>query len=98
MRSYTFAEMCQCLLSFFVLLVLWSGASHAATRVGSEFRVNTTTEFDQQYCDVAMSGYGDFVAVWASTGQDGSNWGIFGQRYDASGGTGTSPFGRQAST
>ena len=30
---------------------------------------------------------GGFVVVWASKGQNGSNWGIYAQRYDAAGST-----------
>src|SRR5262249_50970815 len=35
--------------------------------------------------DVASDGAGNFVVVWQSDGQDGSSYGIFGQRYAASG-------------
>jgi hypothetical protein len=30
---------------------------------------------------VAADDAGDFVVVWTSSGQDGSNYGVFGQRY-----------------
>jgi hypothetical protein len=52
---------------------------------GLEFQVNTYTTDNQSYPDVAMSSNGDFVIVWASEGQDGSGYGIYGQRYDSSG-------------
>ncbi len=54
-------------------------------KVGSEFQVNTYTTGSQRYPSVGMAGSGAFVVVWASKDQDGSEYGIFGQRYDASG-------------
>jgi hypothetical protein len=32
-----------------------------------------------------MNAAGDFVIIWGSLQQDGSNWGVYGQRYDSSG-------------
>jgi hypothetical protein len=56
------------------------------TVVGSEFRVNTTTAQDQVTPAVALDGSGDAVITWASQGQDnGASWGVYGQRYDATG-------------
>jgi hypothetical protein len=52
---------------------------------GSEFQVNTYTTDFQGYSAVAVDAAGGFVVVWHSTDQDGSNGGIFGQRYDAAG-------------
>ena len=51
----------------------------------TEFLVNTTTAGDQMNSQVAMDAQGNFVAVWQSQGQDGSGWGVYGQRFDASG-------------
>jgi hypothetical protein len=34
---------------------------------------------------VASDSFGNFVVVWMSDEQDGSDWGVFGQRYDSSG-------------
>jgi len=51
---------------------------------GGEFQVNTYTTSGQAFPDVAISP-GGFVVVWASAGQDGSDDGIFGQRYDGTG-------------
>ncbi|MBX7106178.1 MAG: hypothetical protein K1X57_19010, partial [Gemmataceae bacterium] len=48
---------------------------------GGEFRVNTYTTNSQKNSSTAMDEDGDFVVVWESTGQDGSNEGIYGQRY-----------------
>jgi hypothetical protein len=52
---------------------------------GSEFRVNTYTTYAQYDPAMAMDAVGNFVVVWRSYAQDGSDWGIFGQRYDAGG-------------
>jgi hypothetical protein len=52
---------------------------------GSEFLVNTETSDHQRFSSVAMDSDGDFVVVWQSNGQDGSNYGIYSQRYNASG-------------
>jgi len=57
----------------------------AGTPQGSEFQVNTYTTGDQSGPIVGVDGSGNFVIVWESDGQDGSGWGIFGRRYDASG-------------
>ncbi|WP_230182820.1 DUF4347 domain-containing protein, partial [Aquabacterium sp. CECT 9606] len=51
---------------------------------GSEFRVNTYTSSDQFYPAIAMSATG-FVITWTSYGQDGDNYGVYAQRYNASG-------------
>jgi hypothetical protein len=52
---------------------------------GAEFRVNTYTTDSQDAAALAMDAGGNFVVVWHSDTQDGSSFGIFGQRYDASG-------------
>jgi hypothetical protein len=52
---------------------------------GSEFRVNSYTTGGQLTAAVASDADGNFVVVWRSLGQDGSVYGIFGQRFDASG-------------
>lgn len=54
---------------------------------GTEFRVNTTTAFDQDGARVAVDSTGDFVVVWESYRQDDpTRNGIFGQRYSSGGG------------
>ena len=55
------------------------------TAQGSEFRVNSTTADDQINPAVAIDGAGNFVAIWSSINQDGSGWGVYGQRYNAAG-------------
>jgi hypothetical protein len=57
----------------------------AGTPVGGEFRVNTYTTANQRSITVAMDQRGNFVVVWRSFIQDGSLYGVFGQRYDAAG-------------
>ena len=49
--------------------------------LGTEFRVNTYTTGNQGYPSVAADAAGNFVVVWQSDGQDGSSYGVFGQRY-----------------
>jgi hypothetical protein len=57
----------------------------SGARVGGEFRINTTTAGDQQFSSVAMDGSGNSVVTWCSKGQDGGGWGVYAQRYNASG-------------
>ena len=57
----------------------------AGNALGAETLVNTYTTGDQDSAAVAMSATGEFVVVWESTDQDGSNTGIYAQRFDASG-------------
>jgi len=53
--------------------------------LGPEFRVNTYTTSAQVSPSVSADGSGIFVVVWSSYSQDGSNFGVFGQRYASSG-------------
>ena len=53
--------------------------------IGDEFRVNTFTQNHQSQPAVATDADGDYVVVWTSVFQDGSDWGVFGRRYDAAG-------------
>ncbi len=54
-------------------------------RLGAEFQVNTYTTGTQSPGSVASDADGNFVVAWSSEGQDGNSWGVFAQRYDASG-------------
>lgn len=80
------------------LVVVW--ASHAGfsqiydikaqrytnrTPAGSEFLVNTTVQHTQTNPAVAINEAGAFVVAWDSWFQDGSDKGIYAQRYDSSG-------------
>ena len=55
--------------------------------VGLEFLINTETESSQYNSSITSLSDGGFVVTWTSTLQDGDSAGIFGQRYDAAGGT-----------
>jgi hypothetical protein len=59
---------------------------------GSQIHVNTYLSDNQRNPQVAMAGNGSFVVVWESNSQDGSSYGIYAQRYDASGGAQGSEF------
>lgn len=57
----------------------------AGIALGTEFLVNTYTQYVQFAPDVAMSPDGDFVVVWTSYSQDLDDDGIFGQRFASNG-------------
>jgi hypothetical protein len=57
----------------------------SGTPVGPEFRVNTFTAYSQDRSSLASGSGGNFVVTWSSSLQDGSGYGIFGQRYGAAG-------------
>jgi hypothetical protein len=52
---------------------------------GSEFRVNAYTTNHQRFPSIASDPSGNFVVAWYGGGQDGSGYGVFGQRYDSAG-------------
>ena len=66
--------------------------SSAGPAMGDEFRVNSFSSFRQQSSDVGMDGSGNFVIVWESSAQDGSLAGVYGQRYNSTGGRRGSEF------
>lgn len=53
--------------------------------VGSEFLINSHTPLDQNHPSAAGLSDGGFVVTWTSFGQDGSDQGVYGQRYDSQG-------------
>jgi len=55
------------------------------TRYNSEFKVNTYTNSYQQLPAVGCLGDGRFVVTWQSAGQDGSDYGIYGQIHNTDG-------------
>jgi hypothetical protein len=57
----------------------------AGVPLGGDFRINTYTTDAQNRPAVAFDRRGNFVVVWLSDAQDGSDYGIFAQRYDAAG-------------
>ena len=57
----------------------------SGTPQGSDFQVNSYTTSLQSLMRVASDENGNFVVVWNSFGQEGNNYGVFGQRFNASG-------------
>jgi hypothetical protein len=77
-------------MAWWASVVFWSVVAPASIaqeplRLGAEFQVNTYTTSRQQYPAVAGDTAGNFVVVWNSLGEDGSNRGAFGRRFSASG-------------
>ena len=64
----------------------------SVTPNGSEALVNQTTANAQQTPATVVNLNGDTIAVWASNGQDGSGWGIYGRKFDAAGNPLTNEF------
>ena len=52
---------------------------------GTEFLINTETSNDQFDPSISALSDGGFVVVWTSSAQDGSGYGVYGQRYDMNG-------------
>ena len=55
------------------------------SKIGSEFQVNTYKENDQRYSSIINLSSSNFVVIWESDGQDGSNYGIYGQIFTNAG-------------
>jgi len=51
----------------------------------AEQLVNVTTTNEQAFADVAIANDGSALVTWSSRHQDGSDWGIYARRLDASG-------------
>ena len=66
-------------------------SAQVVTRLGTEFQINTYTTDTQEGPAVAAAGNGNLIVVWNSYRQDGSDFGIFGQRYASNG----SPLGTE---
>jgi len=71
--------------SFLVCAGLAAGPAAVAQPVGGEFRVNTYTSGTQRNARAALDTAGRFVVVWESSGEDGSGYGIYAQRFAAAG-------------
>src|SRR5207247_7525789 len=52
---------------------------------GQEIIADSAVIDEQSMPSVAMSQSGDWIITWQSANQDGSGWGIYGQRYDRTG-------------
>lgn len=50
-----------------------------------EFQINTRTEFDQEWPNIASLADGGFVVVWTSDEDDANGYAVYGQRYDSNG-------------
>jgi hypothetical protein len=59
--------------------------SSTGVPLGAEFQVNTFTQNVQRRPAIAAAANGDFVVAWESGNQDGSDDGLFAQRYNAAG-------------
>jgi hypothetical protein len=57
----------------------------AGQPLGAEFQVNTYTSDAQDYPRVGMDAKGNFTVAWESYLQDGSDLGVFAQRFDPAG-------------
>jgi hypothetical protein len=78
-------------------MVVWTGSGYSVSAIkarrfdasgaplASEFNVNSYITSSQYWPSIAADRAGNFVVVWSSFGQDGSDGGIFGQRLSASG-------------
>jgi hypothetical protein len=53
--------------------------------IGQEFRINTYTTSIQGAPAAAADAFGEFIVIWSSFDQDGSEYGVFGQRFGNSG-------------
>ncbi|MBK8918090.1 MAG: hypothetical protein IPM73_08615 [Betaproteobacteria bacterium] len=53
--------------------------------IGAEFRVNSLTGGAQDWPQITGLTTGDYVITWQDVGNDGSGYGVYGQRYNASG-------------
>src|SRR5262245_8509153 len=57
----------------------------AQTPAAGELVVNTVAANNQSWPSLSMDARGNFVVVWQSNMQDGSGYGVFGQRFDPAG-------------
>ncbi len=53
--------------------------------LGSEFRVNTTSTYNQIMPAVAVDAHGNFVVVWESGDNGGLSYHVYGQRFSSAG-------------
>jgi len=60
-------------------------SNEAVIKISPEFQVNTYTASYQSGSSVAQLNDGKFVVIWQSNGQDGSDYGVYGQMFNANG-------------
>ena len=53
--------------------------------IGGEFRVHSATAGDQKWPEAGVDARGNFVVAWTELGRDGSDYGVFAQRFDPAG-------------
>lgn len=79
------------------IVVVWEGPGDGDTKgihaqmldssgakIGGEFLINTTINDSQVRAAITGLTDGGFVATWSSNNQDGSSYGIYAQKFDAS--------------
>ena len=64
----------------------------SGTAIGTTVQVNQYILGNQAFSSAAMDSAGDAVITWSSSGQDGSGYGIYAQRYQAGGSAVGTPF------
>jgi hypothetical protein len=81
------------------LVIAWNGADSGSGLIGvfgrrfaadgaplaPDFRINTYTTNDQFDPTIGIDASGNFVVAWQSNAQDGSFYGVYAQRFAASG-------------
>ena len=67
-------------------------AEIAIAPITGDIQVNTETNYDQGQSSIAALADGGFVVTWTSRDQDGSDDGVYAQRYDSAGGAVGSEF------
>ena len=55
------------------------------TKAGDEFQVNTYTVNEQNYQSISSLSDSGFIICWGSNGQDGLDFGVFGQIFNSNG-------------
>ncbi len=73
------------LASLLIALVPVRLAAQTPPSLGSEFQINTYTSASESGPAVACNPDGTFVVAWTDNLEDGSDFGVFGQRFDAAG-------------
>ncbi len=66
-------------------VLLSASPAGVETQVNTEILGNQQTSLDVPVRAVATDADGDYVVTWSSDGQDGSGWGVYAQRYNATG-------------
>ena len=72
-------------LAVLVIPLAVSAPAGAQTPAAGELVVNTVAVDNQLVPSLSMDARGNFVVVWQSNLQDGSGFGIIGQRFDPAG-------------